>query len=125
MPRVHNVTFGSVLNIDKSDIENLPKEMDCLACILAAADIEVQVMISAECEPGCEASWSDPGYRASASFVECEIIDIGIYGETNECSEAIELLMTKEQKKALEDFTSYLIELKWDDYEDEALSQED
>lgn len=119
MPRSSHVRFGSVVHITKD--YDLPEKFQSLGPILENADLEVEVKISAEVDPGWEPSCRDPGGAAQATPTSYEILDIHI---SSECSEAIKVLMTKEQRQAIGELAEFIIDDKWDeDYEQQAFDQ--
>lgn len=109
--------FREVITIDSS---HLRSKFECLECILEIAEFEIEVEIEAYCEAGCGPSWDDPGSGPTANFQSIRMIKFEIVSENQECEKNILFLMTKEQKKALEELVELVVENNWDDYVDSA-----
>jgi hypothetical protein len=116
--RSYNVRFPSIVHITK-DL-NLPENYKCLEAILQNADIEVEVEINAEIDPG----W-DPAHSEQASPTHYKILSVEINANTKECSKTIELLMTNEQREAIKEAAELIISYKWEEeYKHQALSHQ-
>jgi hypothetical protein len=123
--RSYNVRFPSIVHITK-DL-NLPENYKCLEAILQNADLEVEVEINAEIDPGprWDPSWDGPGPSAQAIPTHYKILNVEINANTQECSKTIELLMTNEQREAIKEAAELIIDYKWEeDYKYQALSSQ-
>lgn len=108
-------TLYESITIDASSTEDLAR-FDCLSCILEVADIEVDVRIEAHWDSGYESTWSDPGSGPSSNIESLEIIKWKIVPFENVEEQTILFLMTKEQKKALQDLVDYIADKNLKNY---------